>query len=233
MSTPAPLPPIRQDPSIVDGEALKKDFLAKLQAIRSNFNASNLGKARDITTLWNNTVQELSRLYGDLQGRQRARLEYLQQQMPYGPAIPDGTSPADTAVLHQLFRDLVEKARASLAGEGEDGRRVSRLEQLFRDAEAYGDELAQRAIFTVAHENRVSSVMKAYAQYHPDTAKAFDEISYLAAVLSGRQTEDMASAWTTKALATGPMGGMPQPDEVRALPQLEQMAAALKNSGVR
>lgn len=208
------MPPIRQDPSIIAGLAVKQQFIRDAGRVRSDHEITDLAKARRVVALWNTAIAELSRLYVDLQRRRQLRLEELEAAVPYGPDIPANTSPADRAVLMAAFRSAVDTARAADPNE---------LAQLYRDAEVFGDEIALRAAFTVAHENGVGSIIKAYAQHHPDVVATLDEIDNLRRVVAGGGPD---RPWVSQALAFGKgLGLFPEPDEVRALPGLEMLDA--------
>lgn len=205
----SPLPPTREDPALVAVAKVATEVTAKIASIRANRDLSDLAKARQIDAAYTAAMTERSRLWDDLQGRRVARLQDLQSLLPFGPGITENTSAADAAVLQAAFRANVEKARGCSA-EG--------LREMLADAVRFGDELARRAVYTVAtDQGRTGVVWRDMQAADPEMGKVAKEIGEISAHLEGR---DFTSAeWERQAFAI-----LPKPDEVFRLPLLEQAA---------
>ncbi len=205
----SPLPPTREDPALVAAAKVSTEVTAKIASIRANHDLSDLAKALQIDAAYQAAMTERSRLWDDLQGRRVARLQDLQSLLPFGPGITENTSAADAAVLQAAFRANVEKARGCSA-EG--------LREMLADAVRFGDELARRAVYTVAtDQGRTGVVWRDMQTADPEMAKVAQEIGEISAHLEGR--DFTSAAWERQAFAI-----IPKPDEVFRLPLLEQAA---------
>jgi hypothetical protein len=206
-----PLPPTREDPSLVAAAKVTTEATAKIASIRANRDLSDLAKARQIDAAYTAVMTERARLWDDLQGRRLARLQDLQSLLPFGPGITENTSAADQAVLQAAFRANVEKAREASA----DG-----LREMLADAVRFGDELMRRAVYTVAtDQGRVGVVWRDMQAADPEMAKVAQEIGEISAYLEGR--DFTSRAWERQAFAP-----IPKPQEVFDLSVLLQAGAA-------
>ncbi len=209
-----PLPPIAEDPTIIRAQQIAPELHDKFKAIRSNRDLSDLAKARQVVEAYNAAMAERSRLWEDLQGRRSARLQELQTLLPFGPGIPEGTSPADAAVMQAAFRSNVEMARES---------DMPGLRALLFDAVRFGDELMRRAVYTVAtDQGRTGVVWRDLREADPTLAAVAEEIGVLVAQLNGTHTA--TAGWERRAF-----WAIAAPDEVHSLPTLERLAAVNTN----
>lgn len=204
-----PLPPTKDDPSVVRGRALQAEYLSKLGALRSDHLITDLVRARQIDAVWRSTCKELGAAYEDLQARRQARLVDLESQVPTGPGIEDDATAADEAVLMSAFRAALGQARNASNEE---------LTRLLEDAVRFGDDILKRAIITVVtEEGRGMSVLKAEVlALTPGTQAALEEIGQLREDLAGRH-----NGWVWQSLSAPR-----QPEESTRLPDLEAMHVA-------
>ncbi len=205
-----PLPPVHEDPAFTRASQIGTDLTTQLAAIRGDVNLSALAKARQVTAAYEAAIAERSALWADLQSRRQARLAELQTLLPFGPGIAPNTSPADAAVLQSAFRANVERARSASMRE---------LHTMLADALRFGDELARRAVYTVAtDQGREGVVWSDLRAADPELASVAEEIGQLTAQLTG--TDPLATMWHQRAWWT-----IQRPEEVLALPTLEASAA--------
>lgn len=188
-SVPAPLPPIREDPSIVAGYAVKARCEAAMQAARNAVGVTDVDRAKGVLKAWKAGVDELTTLWGDLTARRTARREWIQQQLPFGPGVPDGVSAADRAVLMQAFNMALGAARQMTAEQ-----RAAAL----ADASRFGDDVTLRATLTAAVDASAWQVIDRWAEQHaPQTGALLAEWRDLGATLAGQSFD---SRWDSQAL---------------------------------
>lgn len=206
-----PLPPIATDPSITAGQAIHAAFPGTVSAIRGNPDLSDLAQAEKITAAWEVANVELSRLYVNLQERRRARLSDVEALVPSGPNVPAGASPADAALLRQLFRQALTEARMASAGE-----RAAML----ADAEQYDDDILRRASLTAMSESGDYDDQRAVAAWAETNGVASEwaEIASLRDGLAGRNFDNLTVVQA--------LGQISPPAEVAQLPRFRELAAA-------
>lgn len=208
-TTPPPgMPAPNEDPDRLAARAAKQTFTDTAQAIRQNFDLSDVAKARQITAAYDTYITANAAAYERLTGRRRARLDYLERLVPYGPGIPDGTNPADKAVLMTAFR-------TALATVKDAGGRRQRA-QLLAEAEVYDDDAMRRAVLTYALDNGEVDTIRQWSEAHLDAAGNFNEVADLRAALAGN-----SHGWDFVDFKP-----LSKPREAIDLPQLERAAAA-------
>ena len=161
------MPPQKDDPSIVAGRAAKLAFTAKAAGIRSDPEATDLAKARQVVDLWDRLVVDLGRRRADLVSRRRARLAELEEIAPTGANVDPATTPADRAVLLKMFQDATDRARDA---------DPATLMKMYRDAMRFDDQLVQRAVFTVGLQDGRAPILDAYLADHPEVRPLLDEL---------------------------------------------------------
>lgn len=221
MTTAKPLPPMGQDPSIVEGQEVRAQFLALVPSIRQNQSLNNLAAAEQITAEWNKTNEKLGELFQDLQRRRQARLDALETTVPLGPAIPAGASAADSAVLHQAFRSALSEARnavpAQPAGGGNVGplsvgsTQTKTLDGMLADAEKFDDDNLRRAVLTAAFEGGHMQLVRKWTDLMGASGQ-LDEYHELRRAIEGQGT---AGGWNFTVFRA-----LPAPPEVAQLSQL-------------
>ncbi len=189
---PKPLPPIKDDPSVQAGYQIQQQYPRDLEIARGDRSVTDIQRAANVIRLWKDTAQKLADLYADLQNRRVARNDWLEQQIPAGPGIPDDTTPADKTVLLAAFNNALTKAR-----EADAPQRLAML----HDAQRFGDTAAVRAVVTAALDDSQWQVIDPWAQqYAPDTAAHFTEWKAMRTVLAGRAHGQAQEYFALKAL---------------------------------
>ncbi|MGW1363507.1 hypothetical protein ACWCQP_39585 [Streptomyces chartreusis] len=177
MAIPAPMPHPNEDADHLAARTSKETFAAKAGPIRSNSDASGRWKAQQISGLYDTHLREMSEAHERLAERRRARLEYLEGLVPVGTGIPDGTSPADKAVLMQAFRTAWENVQeADKAGRA----------RLLAEAERFDDDAMRRAVLTFALDTNEESILRGWTEAHVDQENYLDEVRQLRESISGR-----------------------------------------------
>lgn len=223
MTTTKPLPPTAQDPTILEAQQIKANFVPNAQAIRSRLDIDEVQSAQNVVDLWTASNERLAALYNDLTARRQARLDDIEKLVPLGPPVDPTASPADAAVLQQAFRAALTEARNApvVSGARNDpssnvrplNSNASRgtLSGMLADAEAFDDDILRRAVLTAAMENDQRGIVDAYAEMH-GFADQLEEFGDLQRALEGYGIEGQ---WTFIAF-----GLIPAPPEVDALPRL-------------
>lgn len=212
---PAPLPDVREDPTYKQAEQAKATYVADAAAARNNNLAHPAIRAAGVVKAYNTVVQTLATLHEDLENRRRARRDWIETQLPLGPGIAAGTSPADAVVLRAAFNAALTKAREADAG----GR-----EAMLADAERFGDEPARRAVFTASYDRSEWQLLDRWIESHsPGTRALVDEWRLLQNLLRG-YTGEMQVRFQGMAFSMPP-----RPSEAYDLPQL----VAAYNASVR
>ncbi|MEV4752155.1 hypothetical protein AB0K21_37845 [Streptosporangium sp. NPDC049248] len=203
---PAPMGPAQHDPAITAAQTLQESYGARLDAIRNDFNLSDLAKAEAVVAAHEQHGAELEKLAGDLQERRTARLAYLQGQIPNGPGVPADATPADAAVMTTAFRAALSEART--ASPEQRG-------QMLADALRFGDEPALRAVLTAAADVGQVKLIDAWAQAAGKT-EVLAEMRALREEIEGRGP---GRAWAFQAFQAAR-----RPDEMFTLPGLRTAA---------
>jgi hypothetical protein len=202
------LPPVHEDPSIVEGRKVREEYVTKTVALRADVQLSDLAKAEGITAAWETASRQITALWHNLVDRRQTRLAKLEALIPVGPNIAPGTSPADEAVLRQAFRSQLAEARTSGMAE---------RQALLADAEKFDDDIARRAVLTASFETGDMAVVNAWAEQN-NLTEGLEEMRYLHALLGGTHVQNGHDAQA--------LGALPKPQEAANLPRLREQAAA-------
>jgi hypothetical protein len=204
--------PTREDPAALTAQAARETYVTMWQEThrrRMRGEISDLETVRRIDTAWREASEAIAAAYADLTARRRARVAELEATLDLTPGVPEGTSPADAAVLHGEFRRLLEDARALTVL----GARAAAM----REAMRFGDDLRIRALIVAAFDESDAATIDAWTAGSPGKAEALEEWRYLNALLDGATFDAM---WDTQLFAQ-----LRQPDESKARPQWEAVAA--------
>lgn len=207
---PKPMPTHDQDPDFTAARDALRTYHDAVQTIRGDHRASDLDKAERIDAAYTAYVLAVQEAFARLQDRRRVRLEHLEGLLPIGPGIPDGTSPADTAVLMAAFRAAYDKAMAT--------DRPGRV-RLLADAERWDDDAARRGTLTAITEVSEWWAVKAWADLHLDGADVIGEAMDLRELLAGRGNS-VLHGFQRQVFAV-----LRAPQEVRDLPTLQAARA--------
>lgn len=211
---PKPMPHPNDDIDHVAARASKQEFTERAKEMRENFNASDLFKAERINALYEQHVKETADAYERITGRRRARLDYLEGQVPIGPGIPAGTSPADKAVLMTAFRTALDKVREASSTRVRAG--------MLGEAEKYDDDAMRRAVLTYALDNSEVQTVKRWADLHANEAGLMDEVAKLRAVIAGQHFDNL---WDSQ-----DFNPLPAPQEVHQLPRMQAASEAARRA---
>lgn len=177
MAEPPRLPEIREDPALTEAQAAQEQYLVDVRQARANTLEHDVFRAARVVKLYNGLIEKLTGLWEDLASRRRARLEWLQSQLPLGPNIAPGTSPADREVLLAAWHTALDKARAT----DTDGRA-----RMLADSERFGDETIRRAVFTASYDASEWQLLDGWmANSAPDTRALMEEWRGLNALIGG------------------------------------------------
>ncbi|WP_217169628.1 hypothetical protein [Streptomyces sp. AC512_CC834] len=208
MAIPPPMPHPNDDPDTIAVRASKQTFTEAANKARSE-HASDLFVAEKVAKLYETHRTEATEAYERLTARRRARLDYLEGLVPIGPGIPEGTSPADKAVLMQAFRAAYGQAKDATS---------KRRTELLAEAERFDDEAMRRGALTAAMDVSDVNLIKHWSQLHLDEADHLDEVAELRATLAGRHFNNRWDYLDFNVL--------PAPHEVSELPRLQAAAEA-------
>lgn len=229
----SPLPDFREDPAVIRALGLKAAHADLTTAIRDDPDRSESARARDLEATDATVNADLDAAAGDLQQRRTARHTALERRLPLGPEVPDDSSPADAAVLHQLHRAAVGRAEGMSSAD-----RLTALRRAVRD----GDTVQERALTAVALEDGDHATLGAIAQARPDShlAATLSELSHLRRTLTGvdmidavrrgqtfAHVGDAAVAEWRRSLHRGPLGRPDAPSRGEADPALSAKIAAM------
>ncbi len=142
MTLPAPVPAIPDTPEVLTAQQMRSDYLQQVAAIRAG-SRDDITKAQHVVAAWQALNEALAVGLQDVLDRRRARVTWLEAQVPWGPDVPDSATDADRAVLLQAFRTVLAEARAATDDE---------LHRLLTDAVAFGDDTGLRAGLTALVE---------------------------------------------------------------------------------
>lgn len=214
---PKPLPATNEDPAVVAAWGAKQEYETALEILRRREDLSALYQARGAKELHDGLLAKLSELSDELTRRRIDYLRELQEVVNIGPDIPEGTSPADKAVLMQAFTNALDRAR-SMNGE--------QLLRALADAVRYGDDQSQRAIESAALERgRIDLLAGHLAAVNPDRLAAMQALGDASRAVQRLRVED-GFAWQA-------FQPPKPPREVVALPQIEADAKIDPASGLR
>ena len=147
---------------------------------------SDLYRAQKLKETWQALLDTLHKLDQDLTQRRSAYLDALQQVAYIGADIPDGTSPADKAVLMQAFSNTLDRARSM----GQE-----QMQRALAEAEKFGDDQGQRAIETAMLEKgRIDLLRPHLAAVNPDRLAALDQLDDARRAVQRVRVED-GFAW--------------------------------------
>lgn len=206
LTGPAPLPDVREDPTYTQALAAKEQYTATAAQARNDSLQHPALRAAGVVKAYESCIQTLATLHADLESRRRARQEWIETQLPIGPGIATGTSPADRTVLLAAFSAALTKAREASPDE-----RGAMLD----DAERFGDEAARRAVFTASYDVSDWKLLDRWINTHsPATRGLVDEWRTLQNLLLG-YTGEMQVRFEQQAFSQPP-----KPSEVYELPNL-------------
>jgi hypothetical protein len=214
---PKPLPATNEDPAVVAARTAKQEHEAALESLRGRGDFSALFRAREAKKLHEGLLEKLRELSDELTQRRIDYLRELQEVVDIGPDIPEGTSPADKAVLMQAFTNALDRARSMNA---------EQLQRALADAVRYGDDQSQRAIESAALEKgRLDLLAGHLAAVNPDRLAAIQALGDASRAVQRVRVED-GFAWQA-------FQPPKPPREVVALPQIEADAKIDPASGLR
>ncbi|WP_405017385.1 hypothetical protein OHV05_10125 [Kitasatospora sp. NBC_00070] len=214
---PQPLPHPNDDPAFAKARQSVQAYTAAAASIRGDFNITDVAKAEGITTIHGEHVKQVQAAFDDLTRRRRTRLEYLETLVPVGPGIPEGTSPADKAVLMTAFRNAYAAAQ--------DARTPADRQTLLAQAERFDDDAMRRAVLTVVIENSETDTLRTWTDQHLTTGGYLAEVIELREALAGRGQIHLWNAQTFRPA--------PRPQEAAELPGLIAARAAAQRAAIR
>lgn len=179
---PAPLAPVRDDPAFIEAQALQTEYANAAQAARQDFNATDIARATRVVKLWKTVVTRMVELRQDLNARRRARIEWIETQLPVGPGITAGTTAADRVVLLAAFNNAHDKAKHA----AQDDR-----ETMLANAERFGDDVTRRAVLTAAIDDSQWPLVDGWAAKHAtETGALLVEWRDLRSLVAGMPSTD-------------------------------------------
>lgn len=199
----SPMPPMAEDPAVLAGQQLQRDYPIRASALRGDFTIGDIERSRRIVINWEQATAALAAYQSDLQARRRARLDAVASAVPMGPAIAEDASQADEQVIMSAWRAALAAARdTDSAGRA----------RMLDDAERFMDEVGLRAALTAAYDLGEVELLDAWADRQDPAMKAgIVEWRKLSATLAGNDAED--STWRMAAFMA-----LPKPAEASALP---------------
>lgn len=210
-------PDVADDPNVQKALQATAAFTTEAQAARANARLTQLARTEAINTAWTAANEKIAAAFNAWRTAASDRLAVLEQVVPFGPGIPEGTSPADREVLQSSFSAKLDKAR-NAGGAGD-------RQALLTDALKYGDDMAVRAVMSACTEAGEGQVLLAWADrtgHADEVAEAF----YLQGLLSGSADGFI----TTRALRLRQVfAPIPTPAEVNDLPALRRVAELAAN----
>jgi hypothetical protein len=217
--TTRPLPALQADPAFAAANEARATYASDAARVRGDFTLSDLGRAEQIVTLWEAASAAITAAYNDLSSRRRARLAELEAVVPVGPAVPADASPADSALLFEIFQRALDQARDRAADEDS-------LRAMLSDAERFGDDTRRRAALTAAVDSGQVRIVREWCAQR-GLSDQLDELITVRSDLAGYG--DTA----THLYEVQAFGVIPRPDEVAALPGLRQAAAVTAQQATR
>lgn len=221
----SPLPDLQNDPAVVRGNTVKNNYTVAVQVIRGNSQLSDIGQGQQIAQAWQAANAGLVAAYQDLRTRYQARSDALLAKLPLGPApVAPGTSPADEALLLQIFRNNVEQARNAAPDDTTSNGNIGRispaagtLSAMLADAQKFNDDSLLRAVMTVAWETGNITLVRSWCDAN-GLSDLLDETAQVQQVLANN---GFSSLWITPALSL-----IDEPAESVNLPRLVAAAQA-------
>jgi hypothetical protein len=168
---------------------------------------SELAIAEMVDTAYTNYTTAMQGAWERLESRRQARQDWLAAQVPTGPGVPDDATPADRAALTGAFRTHYERA----SGTDRDGRA-----RMLDDADRFSDEPARRAVLTAILENSEIDTVRARPDRYGTLAGQLEELTELR----------RGGSITHRGFQRQAFRMMPQPKEVKRLPELKEEAEA-------
>lgn len=202
------LPDTRDDPAVVAGREAQAEYQRTLADVRRDVALSDLERARRISAAYDQLRAKLNAAATDLHQRRVAHLEAVRSRLNAGADIPEGSTPADKAVLMQAFRAALSRAREMSSDQ---------LRAELKDAIRFGDDQMQRAIETVAIEEGRGTLRDAVIAANPKRGQVIAAFDEAVAAVSRSRVED-GWAWQAHRLPA-------MPDEARRLSGLEDAEA--------
>lgn len=211
MSTPPPNPFAthpNEDADHLAARQARAGYAARTAAIRADPMLSSLAKARALAEAHQQHTAANAAAYSRITARRQARLDYLASLVPSGPQIPEGTSPADRAVLLTAYRAAATALRDAPNRQARD--------ELLAEAQKYGDDIMRQAALTYASEHGDTRLIDGWVEQTHGVRNFATEAGQLRGALDG----------------TGPRAPFdfqdfhaePAPKEVAQLPVLEAQA---------
>lgn len=213
MST-SPLPAVNEDPAYARAQQAAGDYTAAASKVRGNQRITDLAKAEQIVSLWENANAAISAAWNDLTDRRRARLTELESLVPVGPGVPADATPADAIVYRQAFKHDLARAR-ELGGD------TASLQAMLNDAERFDDDTARRAVLTAAIDSGQVRLVRDWCA----RAGLGSQLAELIAVRSDLAGHGDMADHLFEQQAFQPIR---QPDEATALPGLQRTAEQSK-----
>lgn len=199
---PKPMPPANQDPAVIEAQNIQQNYPGNVTAVLNDFSLSDIERGIRVVKLWQATRGRLAELRQDIDQRLRARLDWLHDRLPVGPAIPADASPADKAVLQQAFRAALQAAREASPRQ---------REVMLSEAERFGDDVTRRAVLTVCFDDSQTTTVDKWADAHDPEAGAL--------IKEWRELR-MYPQSTDAAFLGLAFKALPRPQEVFTLPAL-------------
>ncbi|MEC3992264.1 hypothetical protein VSR01_01365 [Actinacidiphila sp. DG2A-62] len=198
------------DPDHGMARAARGWYAGRIAEIRNDPMTSDLAKARALAAAHEQHVKDMAEAHGRLTARRQARLDYLNGLVPSGPDIPEGTSPADRAVLLTAWRAANDAVRNAPSRQARAA--------LLADAQRYGDDIMQRAVLTHAQETGDLGAVDRWVQDTHGVKGWQAETGQLRGALAGQREH---APWDYLDFHTEQ-----PPKEVSQLPTLEAAAGA-------
>ncbi len=172
---------VRQDPAHRKAIAAQQAFADIAATVRADPRYTDVGREEVIASAKDEADNVIQGAAADLATRRQARFDHLAGKLPIGPNIPADASPADSAVLHSLYRS----ASGAVAGMDLDRRRQA-LTAAARD----GDDTMIRALLTTAltepDTDLMAAVGDALPAQHVEAQRALAEMGELIAATNPR-----------------------------------------------
>lgn len=208
------LPPTNEDPAIIEGRATRAAYAKRVDSIRRNAELSELDRARQVVQTYADTNKKLGELSHELHGRRIANLRQIEAKaINVGAAIPEGTSPADRAILMQAFNSALDRTRSL---------DTDKLRGALSQAARFGDEATLRAIETLALEEGRAQILEDVRAINPERVANLEAYIHARDLVENRGID---GSFTWQAL-----GPVTQPTEAYSLGALEVVEQKRVNS---
>ncbi|MGZ3141898.1 hypothetical protein ACVDFE_07845 [Lentzea chajnantorensis] len=167
---PPTMPHPNADADFASAAQAQETYKAAVVATRADPRLTELTRAEAISAAYATYSSDLEAAGERLQSRRQARYNWLAAQLPTGPGVPEGTTPADGTVLVAAFRNHYERAKAMTQAE---------RAQMLDEADRFGDEPARRAALTAILENGETNTLAARPDRHGLLAARVAEMTEL------------------------------------------------------